>query len=126
MNKNEGRSGIGGIIQPKVKHKFRVLFEKFGNQADGQYSNLTVNINNAATPLYTNGLWGSFIITVSDDIANECMGEICAQLSKQYQPSNFTFDVEIQTLDGGNDTIVGSYKMYGCHISICDFGNFDY
>ena len=126
MNKNEGRSGIGGIIQPKVKHKIRVLFANFGNQPVGQYSNLTVNIVKADTPLYVGGVWCPFVVTVNDDITNDCMVEICAQISKQFQPSNFRFDVEIQTLDGGSDTIVGSYKMYGCHISECDFGDFDY
>ena len=144
-----GQSGIG-ILQPKLKYRYRVNMQNFGPA--GAALDLTRQVATCGRPqleheetpihsynniMYVSGKpsWQTISITVRDDISNSVSTLIQAQMQKQMNhfdqtsPAagiNYKFTTTIETLDGGNVNVLESWYLEGCWITSFEFDDFDY
>jgi hypothetical protein len=145
-----GGSGRGGIIQPKVKNKFRVRFVNFGPVQGGL--DLSQNIQSVTFPKYEatpqevhvynsiayypgKSKWEPIDFKVLDDVTNTVTKLVGYQLSKQHNffeqttplaGSQVKFDMYIESLDGGNDTVIDQWHLEGCFVTGADYGELEY
>ena len=142
--------GRGGILQPKVKWKFRVIVANFGIAASAiqltqqvqtvdrpSYSSESQTVHSYNSQAYYSGKssWGTIALKVRDDVTNSVSALIGAQIQKQmdfFQQTtplaggNYKFLMEIDTLDGGNDAPLESWVLEGCFLTEVKYDGFDY
>jgi len=144
-----GTSGVG-ILQPKLKYRFRVSMYNFG--PSGAALNLTHQVKSVGRPKIDHGRqelhsynnimyiptkpsWQTIQLTVTDDITNSVSGLVSAQIQKQMnhfdQTSavagiNYKFMTQIETLDGGDTNTLENWYLEGCYIQDAEFDSFDY
>lgn len=145
-----GGAGRGGILQPKVKWKFRVRVVNFGPIQGGL--DLTQQVSTATRPTFTQSdqavhsynsvdyyggkpTWGTISIEVRDDVTNAVSRLVGHQVQKQQnhfeQTSplsgiNYKFQTYLETLDGGNDTVLEQWFLEGCFLTSVNYNGFDY
>lgn len=145
-----GGSGRGGILQPKVKYKFRVRVINFGPIAGGL--ELTQQVMSAARPTMTadpvevhsyasrayyaaKPSWSTIAIELRDDITNSVSKLVGHQMQKQQNhfeqtnplaAVNYKFNTYLETLDGGNDTVLEQWYLEGCFLTEANYQQFDY
>lgn len=145
-----GGTGRGGILQPKVKHKFRVRVINFGPVQGGL--ELSQQVMTASRPSLNQGPvtvhsyvstayyaskheWQGISIELRDDVSNSVSRLVGHQIQKQTnhfeQTSplagvNYKFNTYLETLDGGNDTIIEQWYLEGCFLSSVNYSSFDY
>lgn len=145
-----GGAGRGGILQPKTKWKFRVRVVNFGPAQGGL--ELTQNVVSVTKPTFTQPdqtvhsynstayyggkpSWNSISLEIRDDVTNLMSRMVGHQVQKQQnhfeQTSaasgiNYKFQMFIETLDGGNDTVLEQWKLEGCFLTSVNYGSFDY
>ena len=145
-------SGRDGILQPKLKYRFRVIFFSFGSndstvQLTQQVMNVTrpkvsyeeipVDVYNSRAYMQGKHTWEQITITLRDDANNnitKLVGQqVQAQLNhfNQTSPgagSNFKFTTQIDILDGGTagDTEVEKWELEGCFLQNVDYSDSDY
>jgi len=139
-----------GILQPKISHRFRVVFSNFGD-GTGLYE-LTQNVMSVTRPSIEHEVvtvdayvskayyagkheWSTVEIMLRDDITNSVVAKVGQQIQKQMnhheQTSavagvNYKFDVEIHALDGTNNEELESWKLESCFLSNTKYGDVDY
>lgn len=145
-----GGAGRGGILQPKMKHHFRVRVFRFGPVAGGieltqqvqsvgrpNASNTPVEVHSYNSIAYYAGKtqWEPIELTVRDDKTNAVSRLIGHQEQKQlnhfqqtmaFAGTNYKFDMYIETLDGGNDGVVEQWFLEGCFLASINWDQFDY
>jgi hypothetical protein len=144
-----GQTG-NGILMPKLKNRFNVLFQNFGpagNSVDLSRQIATItrpSFQTASTEIhaYNNIMWVAgkstlqpITITIRDEISNSAMSLIEAQIQKQFNhfdqtsPAagiNYKFTATIQTLDGGDTNILESWFLEGGWITSVEHDTYDY
>lgn len=142
-------NGIG-ILMPKLKYRFRVTMQNFGNAQPAYALTRQVEscgrptINHESTELhsYNNIMyipkkptWSTIEIKVRDDISNTVTKLVGQQLQKQMnhfdQTSaaagiNFKFTTIIQVLDGGNVGVLENWYLEGCYLEQVAYDAQDY
>jgi hypothetical protein len=129
-----------GILHPKQKYRFRVVWQNFGE--NNGLREMTANVMTVTRPKityedikidsYNSVAWimgkHSFEpieIKLRDDITNSVISSIGAQVQKQMnhfeQTSavagiNYKFSMEIHSLDGTNNEQLESWVLDGCFI----------
>ncbi len=145
-----GGAGRGGILQPKVKYKFRIRVVNFGPIAGGldltqqvqtatlpsvKYEPVKVPSYNSTAYYMSKPEWDAVKITVRDDVTNAVSKLIGHQVQKQQnhfeQTSplagvNYKFNMFIEQLDGGNDAVLEQWYLEGCFLSNVTYGDLDY
>ncbi len=142
--------GRGGILQPKVKFKFRVIVTNFGIPA-GSIA-LTQQVTAVGRPHFTSEAvpvhaynsvayfggkptWEPVTLTVRDDITNSVSSLVGAQLTKQQNfftqvspasAGNYKFQMLIDTMDGSDDTVLEEWFLEGCFLTDTNYEGFDY
>lgn len=143
-------NGRGGILQPKLKYRFRVLVNNFGpfnNQVNftQQVMNVTkpqittdeVQIDSYNSRAYVAGkhTWGPMTIVLRDDISNTASQLVGHQLQKQLNhfeqtaPAagiNYKFETFLQIMDGGNDVVQEEWVLEGCFLQEVNYDSLDY
>lgn len=145
-----GGAGRGGLLQLKYKYRFRVRVINFGPIAGGL--DFTQQVQSASKPkiahepvkvdsynsvAYYAGKheWETIQITLKDDQTNNVSKMVGHQLQKQLnhfeQTSfssgiNYKFVTIIETMDGGNDTVLETWTLEGCFLSNVDYMDLDY
>ncbi len=145
-----GGSGRGGILQPKTKWKFRVRVINFGPIQGGL--ELSQQIMSAGRPNYSQPdqavhaynstayyggkhAWAPINMELRDDVTNSVSKLVGHQVQKQTnhfeQTSplsgiNYKFNTYIETLDGGNDTVLEQWYLEGCFLTEVNYNSFDY
>jgi hypothetical protein len=142
--------GRGGILQPKTKHKFRVIVTNFGIPAGSialtqqvetcgrpNVSYDPVVVDSYMSKAYFAGktTWETIELVVRDDVSNSVSTLVGAQLVKQNNfflqtsplaGSNYKFQMEIDTLDGSDDGVLETWQLEGCLIASANYESFDY
>lgn len=142
--------GRGGILQPKTKHKFRVVVTGFGiptgsialTQQVMTVGRPNVNMNPVTIHSYMSTAyymgkpeWEPISLTVRDDVTNSVSRLVGAQLQKQMNffdqttnlsGSSYKFQTLIQTLDGGDDVVLEEWFLEGCFLASSNYQSFDY
>ena len=143
-------AGRGGLLQPKVRFKFRVRVINFGPIAGGleltqqintvslpsvKYSDKSVHSYNSVAYYQSKPEWDAISMEVRDDVTNAMSKLVGHQVQKQQnhfeQTSplagvNYKFNMYIETLDGGNDTVLEQWYLEGCFLTNVSYGDLDY
>lgn len=147
LNTTDGR---GGILQPKLKYRFRVRTNNFGpqnNQVDltQQVMNVTkpklghdeVQIDSYVSRSWVAGkhTWEPITLVVRDDITNAVSRLVGFQIQKQINHfeqtapaagQNYKFRTFLEVLDGGNVVVQEQWVLEGCFIQNVDYDSMDY
>lgn len=139
-----------GILQPKQKYRFRVIWSNFGNILGTQQ--MTANVVTCTRPkigfneveLHSYNSIGyiagkhtkdTIEITLRDDITNAVVSTVGAQIQKQmnfYEQTsavagiNYKFTMEIQSLDGTDNGALEAWFLDGCFITGAQYDQGDY
>lgn len=139
-----------GMLQPKMKYRFRVLFEGFGvnenlRELTGQVQNVTrpsVNYSEAQVHSYNSIAyamgkheWQQITLSARDDITNAVTTAVGAQVQKQLNHFeqtgpvagiNYKFGMQIHTLDGTNGEALEIWDLTGCFLTAVNNQDFNY
>lgn len=145
-----GGQGRGGLLSLKYKYRFRVRVVNFGAIAGGldltqqvqsvskpKISHEEVPVHSFNSVAYYAGkhTWESINLVVKDDLTNNVSRMVGHQLQKQLNHFeqtafasgiNYKFVTFIETLDGGNDTVVETWTLEGCFLQNVDYMDLDY
>lgn len=139
-----------GILHPKQKYRFRVLWQNFGE--NNGLREMTANVITCTRPKvtyeevkldsYNSVAWiqgkhtfDMLEIVLRDDLINSVVSAVGAQVQKQMnhfeQTSavagiNYKFTMEVHSLDGTNNDQLESWVLDGCWIQKADYGDNDY
>lgn len=145
-----GGAGRGGILQPKTKQKFRVRVVNFGpiagglelTQAVSTVDRPTISTDDKDVHSYNSVAYyagkptfGTIGLVVRDEVTNAVSRLVGHQIQKQMnhfdQTSslsgiNYKFQMYIETLDGGDATVLEQWFLEGCFIKEVNYNGFDY
>jgi len=143
-----------GMLMPKLKYRFRVMFENFG--VSTPTTELTKQVQDAARPnvqfadqkleIYNSTIhyagrptWQTIKVMLRDDVTG-AVAKLCGeQLQKQFDffeqssaasGGDYKFTMRIEILDGGNGTltpnVLETWECYGCYITQINYGDIKY
>lgn len=150
-----GIPGIGtGILQPKLKHLWRVTFANLGGGADAQPLSLqavtvtrpTFNFEEVQLDRYNSRawvagkhMWEPMTITFEDDVTGSASQVLQEQLQAQQfligaegpflgkgqEGSLYKFVTYLDMLDG-KEQVIEKWTIEGCFIQVIDYTDLDY
>jgi hypothetical protein len=143
-----------GLLMPKLKYRFRVIFENFGETADRTeltkqvvsaarpeitFDEIVLDVYNSKIKLAGKPSWSDITITIRDDATGAISRMIGEQLQRQFdffeQSSAqagivYKFTTKIEMLDGGNgaDTPLPleTWELYGCYLTSVNYNDLNY
>jgi hypothetical protein len=139
-----------GILHPKQKYRFRVLWYGFGDNTG--LREMTANVMTCTRPKpsfeeikldsYNSVAWiqgkhsfDTIEIKLRDDITNSVISTIGTQVQKQmnhYEQTsavagiNYKFSMEIHSLDGTTNEELESWVLDGCWLTAAAYSDSDY
>lgn len=150
-----GIPGVGsGILQPKLKNRWRVTFANLGGGADSQPLSMqaititrpTLNFEEIQLDRYNSRAWvaGKYTfepvtLTIEDDVTGTASQVVQEQLQAQQwligaegqwlaaagEGSAYKFVTYLDLLDG-NDQVIEKWTMEGCFLQNVDYTDLDY
>jgi hypothetical protein len=154
LNGAGGSATSQGLLMPKLKYRFRVIFNGFG--ASNQTHELTKQVMSASRPgvsfenvelaVYNSKInyagrysWTDVSITLRDDVTNSVSKIVGQQIQKQFDffeqssaasGADYKFQTYIELLDGGNGafdaTVLERFELYGCYLQNTVYQGGDY
>ena len=151
---SDASASAQGMLMPKLKYRFRVMFENFG--VSTPTTELTKQVQSAARPnlafanqvleIYNSKInyagkptWQPFTIVLRDDVTGAVSKLVGEQLRKQFdffeQASaasgvDYKFSTRIEMLDGGNGAntpqILETWECYGCYVTAANYQSLAY
>lgn len=139
-----------GILQPKQKYRFRIVWQNFGEnnglrEMTAQvmtvtrpkitYEEIKLDSYNSVAWIQGKHTFDPVEVVLRDDITNAVISSVGAQIQKQMnhfeQTSavagiNYKFAMEIHSLDGTNNDQLESWVLDGCFIQNATYGEGDY
>ena len=143
-----------GLLMPKLKFRFRALFENFGvsnpkTELTKQvitFARPTVTMDPIEIPIYNSRIylagrpvWSTSTVTLRDDAGGNVSRLVGEQLQKQYdfleQASassaiDYKFQTVLEVLDGANGatepTVLEAWRLEGCLLSEVNYQDMDY
>lgn len=143
-----------GLLMPKLKFRFRALFENFGvsnpktelTKQVVSFARPSVTMEPIDIPVYNSHVyiagrptWAVSEIVLRDDAGGNVSRLVGEQLQKQYDfleqaSSSSAIDYKFQTvlemLDGANGatepTVLEAWRLEGCFLSAVNYNNVDY
>lgn len=145
-----GNPGKIGMLQPKMRHRFRVRVLNFGDEQKLEdltrqvvsvsrptleYDIVTIDSYNSKAYYAGKHSWGTLSLTVRDDITNRVTRLVGQQVQKQlnhYEQVgwssgiNYKFNMYLEMLDGGNVKVLEEWYLEGCFLSTINWGDLEY
>jgi hypothetical protein len=143
-----------GLLMPKLKYRFRVMFENFGVSTPRteltkqvmDFTRPTVSFEPIDIPIYNSTIklagkysWGDLTCNLRDDAGGAVQKLVGEQLQKQLdfmeQASaasgiDYKFLTRFEVLDGGNGTsepiALETWEIYGCYLSEVNYNDMNY
>jgi hypothetical protein len=143
-----------GMLMPKLKYRFRIMFENFGvssgtTELTKQVSTAvrpTVSFDNQTLGVYNSTInfagkpkWGTMAIKLRDDVTGAVSKLVGEQLQKQFDffeqssaasGGDYKFTMRVEMLDGGNGgntpNVLETWECYGCYIQQSNYEALDY
>jgi len=143
-----------GLLMPKLKYRFRVIFENFGvstprTELTKQVMNFTrpqVTFADIDVPIYNSTIklagkynWGDITVVLRDDAGGNVSRLVGEQLQKQLDfmemasassGIDYKFLTRFEVLDGGNAAgeaiALETWEIYGCYLKEVNYNNMDY
>ena len=143
-----------GLLMPKLKYRFRVIFENFGVSTPRteltkqviDFKRPTLTFDNIEIPIYNSTLhlagkakWAETACNLRDDASGAVSKLVGEQLQKQMDflemasaasGIDYKFTTRFEVLDGGNGgatpVVLETWELYGCYLKSVDYGNMAY
>jgi hypothetical protein len=143
-----------GLLMPKLKYRFRVIFENFGvtnprtelTKQVMDFTRPTISFGDIDIPIYNSTIkiagkhtWGDLTCKLRDDAGGNVSRLVGEQLQKQFdfmeQASasagiDYKFLTRFEVLDGGNGTsqpiALETWEIYGCYLKEANYDSMDY
>lgn len=143
-----------GLLMPKLKYRFRVVFENFGvstprteltkqvmdfTRPEVTFEPIDVPIYNSTVKLAGKYAWSDITCNLRDDAGGNVSKLVGEQLQKQLDfmemasaasGIDYKFLTRFEVLDGGNGAseaiVLETWEMYGCYLSGVNYNNMDY
>ena len=143
-----------GLLMPKLKYRFRVIFENFGvtpprteltkqvidfARPQVSFADVDIHIYNSMVKLAGKHTWSDTTINLRDDASGNVTKLVGEQLQKQFdfmeQASaasgiDYKFTMRCEMLDGGNGasepTVLETWELYGCYLKGANYNNLEY
>lgn len=147
-------SSTQGLLMPKLKYRFRVIFENLGvstprteltkqvidvTRPSVTFDEIPIEIYNSRMYLAGKHTWEMLTVNLRDDATNEVARLVGEQLQKQLdfveQASaaagiDYKFLTRIEILDGGNGTaepvVLENWEVYGCYLNSVNYNDLNY
>ena len=142
-----------GILMPKLKYRFRVIFQNFGvstptteltkqvmdfRRPSASFEDILIPIYNSTIKLAGKASWAEVTCNLRDDAQGNVQKLVGEQVQKQMDflemasassGIDYKFTTVFQILDGGNGSAVvplETWELYGCYIKQADYGDVNY
>jgi hypothetical protein len=143
-----------GLLMPKLKYRFRVIFENFGvstprteltkqvmdfTRPSVSFEEMVLDIYNSKIKLAGKHSWDDLTCQVRDDAGGNVSRLVGEQLQKQLdfmeQASaasgiDYKFLTRFEVLDGGNGAFepvaLETWEIYGCYLKAVNYNNMDF
>jgi hypothetical protein len=143
-----------GLLMPKLKYRFRVVFENFGvstprteltkqvmdfKRPSLSFEDILVPIYNSTLKLAGRYTWAETTCQLRDDASNAVSKLVGEQLQKQMDflemasaasGIDYKFTTRFEVLDGGNGAaepnVLETWELYGCYLKGVDYGDMAY
>ena len=145
-----------GLLMPKLKYRFRILFRSFGTSAASDLTELTKQVVDFTKPsvdweeqvidIYNSKIkyagkytWGDCTINLRDDAQGWVSRMVAEQVQKQFDfmeqssarsGADYKFTTVCEILDGGNGevtpTVLETWELYGCFIKSVNYNDINY
>jgi hypothetical protein len=143
-----------GLLMPKLKYRFRVIFENFGvsqptteltkqvmtfTRPNVGFEEIPLAIYNSTIKLAGKYKWEDISCEIRDDAGGQVSKLVGEQVQKQFdfmeQTSaaagiDYKFTTRFEVLDGGNGTtaptVLETWEIYGCYLKSVDYGDMNY
>jgi hypothetical protein len=143
-----------GLLMPKLKYRFRVVFENFGvstprteltkqvmdfTRPSLTFDEIPIEIYNSRIYLAGKHAWESVTVNLRDDASGQVARLVGEQLQKQLdfmeQASaasgiDYKFVTRCEILDGGNGasqpTVLETWELYGCYLAAANYNDLNY
>ena len=147
-------SATQGLLMPKLKYRYRVVFENLGVSTPRTeltkqvmtFTRPTINFEEIEVPIYNSRIylagrqtWDAVSATFRDDAGGNVSRLVGEQIQKQMdtleQASassgiDYKFVTRCEVLDGGNGTstpnVLETWELYGCFLVSANYGDLDY
>ena len=143
-----------GLLMPKLKYRFRVVFENFGvstprteltkqvmdfTRPTATFDEIPIDLYNSKMYLAGKATWETATINLRDDAGGQVSRLVGEQLQKQMdfmeQASassgiDYKFLTKCEILDGGNGlstpTVLETWELYGCFLTSANYNDLNY
>jgi len=143
-----------GLLMPKLRYRFRVMFENFGvskpttelTKQVVSFSRPNLTFENIDLPVYNSTLklagkhsWADVTCEVRDDASGQVARLVGEQMQKQMDflemasaaaGIDYKFLTKLEILDGGNGAaepvVLETWELYGCYLQGADYGPLNY
>jgi hypothetical protein len=147
-------SSTQGLLMPKLKYRFRVMFENFGistprteltkqvmsfARPNLSFEEITLPIYNSTLKLAGKHTWADTTCEIRDDAGGNVSRLVGEQLQKQMDflemasassGIDYKFLTRFEILDGGNGAekpnVLETWELYGCYLKAADYGAMNY
>ena len=147
-------AGSQGLLMPKLKYRFRAIFEGFGistprTELTKQVADITrptVNFEDITIDLYNSKMrmagkhtWEDVTVNLRDDASGQISRLVGEQLQKQMDffeqasagsASDYKFLTRFEILDGGNGAlapvVLETWQLLGCYLQSANYGDLNY
>ena len=151
---SDASASAQGLLMPKLKYRFRVMFENFGvstpttemtkqvvtaTRPNVQIANQVIEVYNSKINYGGKPTWQTFTIKLRDDVTGAVSKLVGEQMQKQFDfleqssaaaGGNYKFTMSIEMLDGGNGAttpnVLERWECYGCYITTANYNNLGY
>ena len=143
-----------GLLMPKMKYRFRAIFENFGVSSDRVeltkqviditrpvvgFNSFPIDVYNSKVYLIGKPAWETVTVNLRDDAGNNISKLVGEQIQKQFdfveQSSaaagiDYKFVLKFEMLDGGNGenaaNVLETWELYGAFIDNVNYGDMNY
>jgi hypothetical protein len=143
-----------GLLMPKLKYRFRVIFENFGvstprteltkqvmdfTRPQVDFADIDIPIYNSTVKLAGKYSWQDLTCNIRDDAGGNVSRLVGEQLQKQLDfvemasassGIDYKFLTRFEVLDGGNGVaepvVLENWEIYGCYLKSVNYNNMDY
>jgi hypothetical protein len=147
-------SSTQGLLMPKLKYRFRVMFENFGiskpttelTKQVVSFARPNLTFEEIALPVYNSTLklagkhsWADTTCEIRDDAGGNVTRLVGEQFQKQLDffemasaasGIDYKFTTRFEILDGGNGAaepvVLETWELYGCYLKGADYGGMNY
>ncbi len=143
-----------GLLMPKLKYRFRVIFENFGvstprteltkqvmdfTRPQVSFADIDIPVYNSTVKLAGKYSWENVTCNIKDDAGGNVSRLVGEQIQKQLDfmemasaasGIDYKFLTRFEVLDGGNGqfepVVLETWELYGCYLQNVNYNNMDY